>query len=151
MPARPEDGPHTMTNRNLLRGLFIIAIALVFGIGAFNYPMGRLDRAGPGLFPLMVSSILFLLGVAMTVRAFMVDRLPLQFNLKNIALILGGLAGFALISQFVNMILGIVFMVFVATFAGTSYSVARNLKICVGLVAMAFFFQKVLGVQLPLY
>ena len=151
MPARPEDGPNTMTNRNRLRGLFICAIALVFGIGSFNYPMGGFDRAGPGLFPLMVSSILFLLGVAMTARAFMVDRLPLQFNLKNIALILGSLAGFALISQFVNMILGIVFMVFVAALAGTSYSVVRNIKVTVGLVAMAFFFQKVLGVQLPLY
>ena len=56
-----------------------------------------------------------------------------------------------LLSEYVNMILGIVFMVFCATFAGTSYSVVRNLKISAGLVAMAFFFYKVLGVQLPLY
>jgi hypothetical protein len=140
-----------LTNRNLLRGLFVIAISLVFGLGSLNYPMGHFDRAGPGLFPLMVSSILFLLGVAMTIRAFLVDRLPLQFNFRNIALILVSLVGFALISEFVNMIAGIVFMVFVATLAGTSYSVVRNIKICAGLIAMAFFFYKVLGVQLPLY
>ena len=134
-----------------MRGLFVVAIALVFGLGSLRYPMGSLDRAGPGLFPLMVSCFLGLIGVALVVRAFLVKPLPTQFNVKNIALILGGLAGFALLSEYVNMILGIVFMVFCATFAGTSYSVVRNLKISAGLVAMAFFFYKVLGVQLPLY
>jgi len=49
------------------------------------------------------------------------------------------------------MIAGIVFMVFCASLAGTSYSIVRNLKIAAVLVAVAFVFQKFLGVQLPLY
>jgi hypothetical protein len=49
------------------------------------------------------------------------------------------------------MILGIIFMVFVAAFAGTNYSIMRNVKVCAGLIAMAFFFWKALGVQLPLF
>jgi len=49
------------------------------------------------------------------------------------------------------MIAGIVFMVFCASFAGTSYSVVRNLIISAGLLAIAFAFQKLLGLQLPLY
>ena len=140
-----------MTNRNLLRGLFLVAISLAFGLGSLKYPTGSFERAGPGLFPLLVSSLLFLLGVITVVRAFLVERAPLNFNVRNISLILGSLCGFALISEYVNMILGIIFMVFVAAMAGTSYSVMRNVKITVFLVAMAFFFQKVLGVQLPLY
>lgn len=123
----------------------------MFGLGSLRYPMGSLDRAGPGLFPLMVSSFLGLIGVALVIRAFLVEHLPLHFNWRNIALILGSLAGFAVLSEYVNMILGIAFMVFCAAFAGTSYSVVRNLKIAAGLIAMAFFFEKVLGVQLPLY
>ena len=83
-----------MTNRNLLRGLFLVAIALVFGLGSLKYPTGSFERAGPGLFPLLVSSLLFLLGVV---------------------------------------------------------TVVRNIKIALGLIAVALFFQKVLGVQLPLY
>ena len=140
-----------LSNRNLLKGLFLIFVALAFGLGALKYPLGSFDRAGPGLFPLLVSSIVFLLGVITIVRAFLVERVPMTFNVRNIALILGSLIGFALISEYVNMILGIIFMVFVAAMAGTSYSVMRNVKITVFLVAMAFFFQKVLGVQLPLY
>jgi hypothetical protein len=140
-----------MTNRNLLRGLFLVAISLIFGLGSLRYQTGRFERAGPGLFPLLVSSLLFLLGAVTVVRALLVERAPFNFNVRNIALILGSLCGFALISEYVNMIAGIVFMVFVATFAGTSYSVVRNIKIALGLIAMALFFQKVLGVQLPLY
>jgi hypothetical protein len=42
-------------------------------------------------------------------------------------------------------------MVFCASFAGTGYSVVRNLKIAAGLVAVALAFQKLLGFNLPLY
>jgi hypothetical protein len=44
-----------------------------------------------------------------------------------------------------------VFMVFVASLAGTSYSWKRSLKISAGLIAVAFAFQKLLGLNLPLY
>src|SRR3974390_1442623 len=49
-----------MKDRNLLRGIVLIAIALAFGLGALRYPTGTLARAGPGLFPLMVASLLLL-------------------------------------------------------------------------------------------
>ena len=65
---------------------------------------------------------------------------------------LASLCGFAVISEHLNMIAGIVFMVFFESFAGTaSYSVVRNLKISAGLIAVALAFQKLLGFGLPLY
>jgi len=140
-----------MNNRNLVKGLFLIAIALAFGLGALRYPMGGFGRAGPGLFPLLISSLLLLIGIAAVVRALIVDRVPLLFQPRNIGIILASLCAFALISEYVNMIVGIISMVFLATIAGSSYSVARNIKICVGLIAVAFIFWKVLGLQLPLY
>jgi len=85
------------------------------------------------------------------VRSHFAERVPLSFNLKNIALILGSLVGFALISEHLNMIVGIVFMVFFASFAGKKYSVLLNLKISAGLIAIAFALQKLLGLNLPLY
>ena len=45
--------------------------------------------------------------------------MPLDFNVKNIAIILASLCGFAVISEYLNMIAGIVFMVFCSTLAGT--------------------------------
>jgi hypothetical protein len=140
-----------MNDRNLLKGAFLVAIALVFGLGALRYPLGHVERAGPGFFPLMVSCILFVLGAAMMVRSHFMVRVPMEFNLKNIAIILGSLVGFAAFSHFVNMIAGIVFLVFASTFAGTNYSVRRNLAISAVLVGIAFVFQKGLGLTLPLY
>jgi hypothetical protein len=140
-----------MNDRNLVRGVFLMAISLAFGLESLRYPMGQFSRAGPGLFPLLVSGLLFMIGLITVVRSRFVERIHLHFNMKNIALVLLGLCGFAVISEHLNMIVGIVFMVFCASFAGTSYSVVRNLKISAGLIAVAFAFQKLLGLNLPLF
>lgn len=141
-----------INNRNFVRGLFLMAIALLFGLVALgNYSIGVFSRSGPGMFPLMVSSMLFLIGVLSVVRSHFVEAVPLSYNVKNIAIILLSLVGFALLSEHLNMILGILFLVFCSTFAGTSYSVLRNVKISLGLIAIAFAFKNLLGLSLPLY
>ena len=50
-------------NRNFVAGLFMIAFALLFGLAALKYQLGTFSRSGPGLFPLMVSSLLGVIGV----------------------------------------------------------------------------------------
>ncbi|WP_219217295.1 tripartite tricarboxylate transporter TctB family protein [Variovorax boronicumulans] len=140
-----------MNNRNFVRGSVIMAIALLFGFVALTYNVGNLARSGPGLFPLMVSSFLFVIGLIIAARSFFVERLPVDYGVKNIVLILLSLVGFAVISEYINMILGIIFLVFCSTFAGTSYSVVRNIKISIGLVLVAFAFKNFLGLNLPLY
>ena len=140
-----------MNNRNLSRGIFLIAISLAFGLQSLRYPIGDFSRAGPGLFPALVSFLLFLIGLATVIRSRFVERVHLDLNFKNIAIIIASLCGFAVISMVVNMIAGIVFMVFFSTLAGTSYSWWRNVKIAAGLVTMALVLQKLLGLNLPLY
>jgi len=99
----------------------------------------------------MVSSLLLLIGLITVVRSRFDQRVHLDFNPKNIFIILASLCGFAVISAHLNMIAGIVFMVFCSAFAGTSYSVVRNLMVSASLTAVAFAFQKLLGLNLPLY
>lgn len=140
-----------MNNRNLVRGFVLMLLALAFGLPSVHYSLGQLSHAGPGLFPFIVSCMLFAIGVITVVQARLVAPVPLGFQLRNIAIILGSLCGFALLSHFVNMTLGIIFLVFCSGFAGSTYSVVRNLKISASLVAIAFAFQKLLGLNLPLY
>ena len=140
-----------MNDRNLVRGLFLIAISLAFGLTSLQYPLGSFSRAGAGLFPLLVSSLLFTIGAITVVRSRFVERVPLGFDPKNIALVLTSLVGFAVLSEFVNMTVGIVFMVFCAGFTAKTYSIARNVKVSVCLFLVALAFQKLLGVNLPLY
>ena len=127
-----------------------MAIALLFGLTSMHYKVGQLSRTGPGLFPLIVSSMLFIIGLLMLVRARFVDAEPLNYNVKNILLILGGLCGFALLSQYANMVAGILFLVFCSGFAASSRSTVRNLKISAGLLAIALLFKTLLGLDLPL-
>ncbi|MGB3072086.1 MAG: tripartite tricarboxylate transporter TctB family protein [Ottowia sp.] len=139
-----------MNDQNLLRGLLLAAIAAAFGIGATRYPIGEFSRAGPGLFPLMVSCLLMVIALAVIVRSRFVKRIPIDFSIKNIVLIIVALCGFAVVSQFLNMVFGIAFMVFVASIAGRPFSWVRSLKITVALVAVAYAFQYFLGLNLPM-
>lgn len=141
-----------MNNLNFVRGLCLMAIALLFGVVSLNYKVGEFSRAGPGLFPLVVSCFVFFIGLLTVVRSRFVKPVPVSYNVKNIALVLLGLCGFAVLSEHINMIAGIVFLVFCVSFAGTTpYSVVRNLKISAGLIAIAFVFRYLLGLQLPLF
>ncbi len=128
-----------------------MAISLLFGLVSMTYKIGELSRAGPGLFPLIVSSLVFLIGLMTVVRSRFVKPVTIDYNMKNIALVLLGLCGFAVISEHLNMIVGIIFLVFCVSFAGSSYSVVRNVKISAGLIAIAFMFKNLLGLQLPLF
>lgn len=139
-------------DRNLGRGLFLGAIALAFGLSSLQYHLGNLSRAGPGLFPLMISGLLLLIAVVMIIKSRLVNRPePTDFQLKNISLLIGALCAFAVVSKVVNMTAGIAALVFIAGVAGSAkYSWQRNLKIAVCLIAVAFAFQKLLGLNLPL-
>lgn len=140
-----------MNNQNFVRGVFIMAFALLFGIASLRYPIGTFSRGGPGLFPLMASSALFVIGAIATVYSFFVEPEPMSHSVKNIAIIMLSLVGCAVISDLVNMIVGIVFLVFCSSLAATSFSLVRNLKVSAGLVAVAFGFKNLLGLALPLY
>jgi hypothetical protein len=141
-----------MNDRNLVRGLLLAAIALGFGLGALRYTVGNFAHAGPGLFPLLVSSLLMIVAILTLVRSRFVKPEPLAFKPRNIALILLALCSFALVTQLLhNMIAGIVLMVFIAGLAASTPSWRRNVKVAIGLVIIAFGFQKLLGLSLPLY
>lgn len=139
-----------MNNLNLIRGIFLIAIALVFGTTSLTYHIGQFNRSGPGLFPLLVSCMLLAIGVVTVVRSRFVPPVPMTYNFKNIAVILFSLCAFAMLSRYVNMLVGIVALVFCASYAGKTYSVSRNIKITLGLIAVAFIFRNLLGLNLPL-
>ncbi|GAP34353.1 tripartite tricarboxylate transporter TctB family protein [Piscinibacter sakaiensis] len=139
-------------DRHLARGLFLAIVALGFGLSSLQYQLGSFSRAGAGLFPLLVSSLLMLIALATIVQSRFVRSERLQLNPRNIGLLLGALCAFALVSKFVNMTLGIVVMVFIAGIAGSAaYSWKRNLKVALALLAVAFAFHKLLGLNLPLY
>ncbi|MGU3560060.1 tripartite tricarboxylate transporter TctB family protein [Methylobacterium radiotolerans] len=137
-----------MVNQNAARGVILSAIALCFGLTALRYPIGSLAHAGAGLFPLMISSMLLLIGLLTLVKARFEPAKPLRFEWRNIGIILSALVAFVVAAKVASMILGIVLLVMIASLAATSYSWKRVLAVSVALVAIAFAFQMLLGLNL---
>jgi hypothetical protein len=140
-----------MVNQNTGRGLLLVAIALLFLFQAPRYTLGSLSRPGPGLFPVIVAGTLLIIGLAIVVRSHFSEAVPLDFRVRNIALIAASLVGFALVSEYVNMLAGIAVMVTMASLASDDFSIPRTAAIIVALCLVAVAMKKSLGVQLPLY
>jgi hypothetical protein len=140
-----------MVNQNIGRGLLLGAVALLFLVQAPNYTIGSLGHPGPGLFPVMIASVLLFIGIVIVARSYFLEAVPLDFRFRNIALIASALVGFALISQYLNMLAGIAFMATVASLASEDFSIRRTATIAAALCVIAFAMKRFLGVQLPLY
>ncbi len=140
-----------MQNQALVRGMALIAIALLFGIPAASYPIGTLGRAGPGLFPLIVSGLVGLIGIVTIVGARLRPSEPLQLGARNILIVLASLVGFSLISRWVNVSVATVYLVFVSSLAGGHFSLKRNLQISAVLILIGFAFHRFLGLQLHMW
>lgn len=140
-----------MKNTNLVRGIFLLVIALIFGVASIQHSLGTVTRPGPGLFPLIVSCMLLVVALVTIIHSRFVAGVELTTNFKNIVVIICSLIGFAVASMYLNMIVGVVVLVFFSGIAAKTYSWARNAKITVGLLAVAFIFKSMLGLNLPLY
>lgn len=55
--------------RDFLAGLVFFGLALMIGWRAVNYRLGTAASMGPGYFPLLLSVLLLILGVAITVQS----------------------------------------------------------------------------------
>ena len=139
-----------MVNSQAIRGVFLILISAVFGFSSLDYKIGQFSKAGPGMFPLVISGMLFLIGLTMLIQSRFIASEPMQISLKKISIIIASLCGFAVLSTYLNMTAGIFFLVFASTSAGQNYSAIRNLKIFAGLWLIAFAFKQFLGLNLPL-
>ena len=140
-----------MVNQNVGRSFLLAAISLFFLVQAPQLNIGTLSHPAPGLFPVIVASLLMFLAVVMLVRSRLVEAAPLDFRFRNILLIAAALLSFALVTEFVNMLAGIVVMASIASFASPDFSIPRTATIAAALCVMAFAMKKLLGVQLPLY
>ncbi len=72
-----------MNNTNLIRGLFLLAIALIFGVASSMHSLGSVNRPGPGLFPLIVSGMLGVVALVTIIRAYFVPAVNMTYNFKS--------------------------------------------------------------------
>jgi len=71
MSTKPKD------STDIITGLLLMVVALFFGWQTTGLEIGTSLRMGPGYFPMVLSGLLFLLGLLVVIRAFGREGEPL--------------------------------------------------------------------------
>jgi hypothetical protein len=131
-------------------GLIFTAAGLGFGILARNYEFGTTTRMGPGYFPIVLASLLVILGLATTIRAFVIAGPPVQgLALKAILLVLGPIVLFGIILRGAGLAAALLILVIVCAYASSRFRWPIAVALSVGLTAFALLVF-VMGLGLPI-
>ena len=135
-------------------GLIYLAVGAGVIFIARNYSVGTASRMGPGYFPLALSGLLIVFGLAAVVRSFLVQGEPIgAFAWKPMVLVLVGTALFGALISTLGLIIAL--LALVLTSAAASEKFRFDWRAALGLVALIAFcslvFVKGLGVPMPLF
>jgi hypothetical protein len=82
--------------RDFFAGLIFVAFGCAAVWFSRSYPVGSASHMGPGYFPLVLGSILMLLGLIVGLKGFIIEGEPVQaISLRAVALVLGAIGAFA--------------------------------------------------------
>jgi hypothetical protein len=132
-------------------------IYLMVGAGGFwiarNYSFGSGARMGPGYFPTIISSLLFVFGIISLVRAFLLQGQtpPGAVAWRALALVIGSAVVFALLLEKVGFVVAALVLLFMCAIASSlfrfSWIAALGAIALVGACALVFITG--LGVLMP--
>lgn len=144
---------------DLMAALLFVVIGLVAFVIALDYEVGTVRRLGPGVFPLMVSGLLVLLGVGLAIQVFLsgkfngVPSLKPRFEtVRALFFVLASLLAFALLVRPAGLFIATAVQVFVVTRAEAGRPVLGSLVLALSLavIAAAIFIYGV-GLPIPLW
>ncbi len=138
--------------KELLSGLLLVGFGLTALLIAHNYKMGTAFRMGSGYFPVLLSSLLIVIGVIVTALAFKSGEVkPPKVAWRPLIMISAAVALFGLILKGAGLLLATFVMVVVSRLARPDYSWKETLVLSVLLsvfFAVVFYFG--LRIQMPL-
>ncbi|MCQ0986046.1 tripartite tricarboxylate transporter TctB family protein [Jiella marina] len=138
--------PGMLKDRDLLSGLLFLAIGGAFALGALDLSIGTTRRMGPGYFPLMIGSLLVLIGVALIVKSVIHRRpVPLErLYFRPVAGLTLSICTFALLIERVGLVLTCIATVLVAGLASSETKWTENALIAVAMAVFAVLVFKLL-------
>ena len=144
---------HIRSPKDFWAGLIFVAIAAAFLALSTRYAIGNMHRMGPALFPMMVATLLGLLGIALTARSLALDGPPLpHFELRPLLISLGAMVLFGLALRWHGLIAAIAVLVVVGSFASREARLLSTIMLAAALIAFSVaIFVWVLGLPIPLW
>ena len=140
--------------KNFYSGLLFAGFGIASLVISRTYSVGTAFRMGPGYFPRALGVILIVLGVLLSLLSLRGSQegSPIIWRWKPLAIILSSVCVFALIGQWVGLIVGSLLLVFIASMAreGFNWKEALIVGLILGIAAVAVFVYG-LGVPLPIW
>ncbi len=102
--------------------MFVVFGAAALAIGS-GYPLGTAARMGPGYFPRILGILLILLGLVIAVRGLKLQGSQITIgSLKPMAIVLGSVVLFGLLSPYIGLILAGVMLIVVSSAGSSEFS-----------------------------
>jgi Tripartite tricarboxylate transporter TctB family len=131
-------------------GVMFIALGVIAMVVSRNYSVGTAGRMGPGYFPLLLGSLLAVIGLALVVRSFVIDGAPLErIALGPLCLIVLSVILFGALLQRAGLVIALIVVIGVSALASRQ---SRPLEVA-ALAAVVTAFSVavfVYGLRLPL-
>ncbi len=139
--------------KDFYSGLLFILFGLLAMLIAWNYPMGTTGRMGPGYFPTLLGSLLFLLGLIIAGRSFLLQwEAAKPWAFRPLLLILGAVVAFALLVEPLGLLIATVLLVAGSSLANPEFRVKEILVLVLLLIGMAIgIFRYILGLPLNIW
>lgn len=143
--------------------LVAAAMFVVIGIGAFvmalDYDVGTARRMGPGVFPLVISGLMVMIGAGLAVQVIasgFLARIPSMAprfeTIRALFFVMASLLAFALLVRPVGLFIATAVQVFIATRAepGRGVLVSAVLALSLAVLAAVIFIYGI-GLPIPLW
>ena len=143
------------SQRDFWSGLMFLLTGAGFAVGATNYSMGTSARPGAGYFPLILSTILAIMGAVVLFKALTIeteDGEPIgSIAWRPLIVIVVAITVFGILLPRLGMLITIPILILIVSFAGDEFGWIGVLVSCVVLTAFSWLiFIKGLGLTIPL-
>ncbi|MES2946981.1 MAG: tripartite tricarboxylate transporter TctB family protein [Pseudomonadota bacterium] len=129
---------------------------LFFGLAAViigqDYPMGTAGKMGPAYFPVVLGSLLTLIGLTAVIRSFVrTGEAVGKFYIKEIILILSAVLLFGALMRGAGLIAAVFVLIVLSAYASPKFRWGPALLLAGGLAAFSVLvFVKLLGLPMPM-
>ncbi|MDF2114325.1 tripartite tricarboxylate transporter TctB family protein [Roseiarcaceae bacterium H3SJ34-1] len=134
-------------------GLFFTAVGMFFVAVASGYRLGDMHRLGPGMFPVLVGSLMALLGFFLAGRSLVMDGEPVaRLHRRSVGIGLLSVVAFGIALRPLGLVPSIVILVLVSSFAGKDVRIIETIVLALVLALLSVVvFVWVVGMEVPLW
>lgn len=144
------------SEKDFWSGIMFLVVGIGFAVGATNYSMGTGARPGAGYFPLMLSTILAILGAIVLFKSLTIeteggDRIG-SIAWRPLSIIVGAIVLFGVMLPRLGLFITVPVLIIVVSFAGDEFKWRGVLIAATGLTVFAWaVFVVGLNLTIPLW